>query len=285
MTLARIATPLLACAALTAAAAGQSADPIYDAPYVPSPRSIVAEMLELAEVGAEDHLIDLGSGDGRIVLTAAKVFGASGLGVEIREDLVELSRRAAMLHGVADRVRFVRQDLFETDLSEATVVTLYLLPETVNRLRGKLLWELAPGTRILSHDYPIDDWPAERVVHLEHQDKVEVTGVARTNLYLYRVPADVDGRWRATVPAGVSTGPLDLEFAQHLTLVRGRARVGEQLLPLVDVELAGLDIAFSLPGRVARFSGRIDNGVMAGTVEADGVRGRWRAERGKVDPR
>lgn len=163
-------------------------DTATGAPYVPSPQSIVARMLELAGVDGSDFVIDLGSGDGRIVLTAAKVFGARGLGVEIREDLVRQSRQAAARLGVDDQVRFVHQDLFDTDLSGADVVTIYLLPETVNRLKGKLLRELRSGTRVVSHDYPIEGWQPRQVVRLEHPAKVDVTGVERTLLYLYELP-------------------------------------------------------------------------------------------------
>lgn len=179
--------------ALVAAAAAAGADaetPDAGAPYVPSPHEIVERMLELGDVGPGDYLIDLGSGDGRIVLAAARTRGARGLGIEIRGDLVEQARKSARKQDVADRVSFVEQDLFEADLSRATVVTVYLLPETVGRLRSKLLRELAPGTRVVSHDYPIEGWNAERFEQLEHPAKVQVTGVARTNLYLYRVPGE-----------------------------------------------------------------------------------------------
>jgi SAM-dependent methyltransferase len=195
-------TAALLVAGLLSAAPGQAdgaavepgedpAEPKYEqAPYIPSPTSIVDQMLELANVGPDDYLIDLGSGDGRIVLSAAKEYGARGLGVEILGDLVELATRSADELGIADRVRFVQEDLFEVDLSAASVVTMYLLPDMVNRLRDKLLRELAPGSRIVSHDYPIEGWPAERMIQLEHEEKIAVTGVPRTHLYLYRVPAD-----------------------------------------------------------------------------------------------
>ena len=260
-------------------AVAHAADSGRQAPYVPSPHSIVAEMLELAEVGPEDYLIDLGSGDGRIVLTAAKVFGARGLGVEIREDLVATANQAAVREGVADRVTFVQQDLFETDVSEATVVTMYLLPEMVNRLRDKLLSELDAGSRILSHDYPIEGWRAEEVVRLELEEKVAVTGVPRTNIYLYRVPADIAGRWQATVPESVSREPPVLEFLQFREVVQGRALIGERQLPLEEAELKGEEVAFTLPGRDARFRGRLMDGALVGTVEVAGVEGRWRATR------
>ena len=120
--------------------------PVDAGPYVPSPQSVVADMLKLADIGPRDFVIDLGSGDGRIVLTAAKVFGASGFGVEIKDELVKLSNAAAKKEGVADRVKFIKADLFKTDISRATVLTMYLLPNTVNMLKEKLLTELKPGT-------------------------------------------------------------------------------------------------------------------------------------------
>src|SRR5882762_10468656 len=143
----------IATAMLLTATAACAADlqPIKDAgPYVPSPQSVVSDMLRYADVGANDFLIDLGSGDGRIVLTAAKVFGARGFGVEIKEDLVKLANEAAQKEGLADRVKFLKADLFKTDISQATVITMYLLPDTVNLLKDKFLTELRPGTRIVS---------------------------------------------------------------------------------------------------------------------------------------
>jgi predicted RNA methylase len=158
-------------------------------PYIPSPQSLVVDMLELAGVGADDFVMDLGSGDGRIVITAAREFGARGLGVDIDPDLVAWANAAARAEGLEDRVLFIEADLFETDLSAATVVTMYLLPETVNRLADKLLRELRPGTRVISHDYPIEGWEPARFLERHHEDKIPVTGVSRTNLYLYVIAA------------------------------------------------------------------------------------------------
>lgn len=158
-------------------------------PYVPTPDSVVEAMLKLAGVGPKDFLIDLGSGDGRIVITAAKKFGARGFGVDIDDTLVALSNRAAVREGVGDRVKFYRQDLFQTAIGQATVVTVYLLPHTVNMLREKLRSELKPGTRIVSHDYPMDGWIPERTISMDVQDKINATGVPTTWLYLYVVPA------------------------------------------------------------------------------------------------
>src|SRR5438105_15399542 len=135
----------MAIAAVFALSSASATDlqPTKDAgPYVPSPQSVVADMLRYAEVGPNDFLVDLGSGDGRIVLTAAKVFGARGFGVEIKEELVKRANEAAQQEGLAERVKFVKQDLFKTDISQATVVTMYLLPDTVNLLKEKLLTDL-----------------------------------------------------------------------------------------------------------------------------------------------
>ena len=141
-----------------------------DVPFVVTPDNVTLEMLKLANVGPQDYLIDLGSGDGRIVIVAAKRFGARGLGVEIVPDLVKKSRESASLAGVADRAEFREQDLFATDLSKATVVTLYLLPE-VNLQLAPRLQKLKPGTRIVSHDWDMGDWKPDRTIEVDAPDK------------------------------------------------------------------------------------------------------------------
>uniref|UniRef100_A0A832M3B3 Class I SAM-dependent methyltransferase n=1 Tax=Oscillatoriales cyanobacterium SpSt-402 TaxID=2282168 RepID=A0A832M3B3_9CYAN len=149
-----------------------------DVPYVPTPQAVVDEMLRLANVKKTDRLYDLGSGDGRIVITAAKQYGISGVGVDIDPRRVQEANENAKQAGVNDRVEFRQQDLFQTDLREATVVTLYLLPQINLRLRPKLLSELKPGTRIVSHAFDMGNWKPEKVV--------QVNG--RT-IYLWTVPA------------------------------------------------------------------------------------------------
>ena len=199
-------------------AVAQDVQPIKDAgPYVPSPQSVVSDMLRYADVSAEDFLIDLGSGDGRIVLTAAKVFGARGFGVEIKDDLVKKSNEAAKNEGLAERVKFMKQDLFKTDLSQATVITMYLLPDTVNLLKDKFLSELRPGTRIVSHDYPLTGWIPEKYVQMDLEDKVQISGVTTTLIYLYIVPAKVAGSWKAQMPPAMSkqAGHAFAEAAAH----------------------------------------------------------------------
>jgi hypothetical protein len=258
-----------------------TAPPINAGPYVPSPESVVAEMLQLAEVKPHDYVIDLGSGDGRIVLTAATVYGASGFGVEIQDDLVVLSNESARRAGLADRVRFIKQDLFTTDISRATVLTMYLLPHTVNMLSDKLLAELRPGTRILSHDYPLGGWLHESAKTFDLEDKIQITGVTRTTVYLYVVPAPVAGRWVASVPPSVSRQPLRLELTQQMQKVGGMAQVGSREVPFHDIRLRGEAISFSLPlagGRLARFTGTVRDGAIAGSVEHGGATASWSAK-------
>jgi hypothetical protein len=256
-------------------------NPVKDAgPYVPSPQSVVADMLRYADVGPNDFLIDLGSGDGRIVLTAAKVFGARGFGVEIKEDLVRRSNEAAQKEGLADRVKFMKQDLFKTDMSQATVITMYLLPDTVNLLKDKFLNELKPGTRIVSHDYPLTGWIPEKYVQMDLEDKVQISGVTTTLIYLYVVPAKVAGKWNAQMPPAVSRQPATLQLKQQLTRVSGSARLDGKDVPLEDVRLRGDRITFRLSGRRGEFSGRVSGNSIEGVMDSGSAKAPWSATLG-----
>ena len=166
-----------------------------EVPFITTPDHVTLAMLQLAGVTASDHVIDLGSGDGRIVITAAKRFGASGLGVEIVPDLVQKSRDNARAAGVVARTEFLAQDLFNTDLRRATVVTMYLLPEVNLQLRPRLL-ALAPGTRVVSHDWDLGDWAPDRTLTVDVPGKV-VGLDKRSRLHLWVVPAQVQGLWCA----------------------------------------------------------------------------------------
>ena len=270
-------------AAVGAPAQAKDQEPVDAGPYVPSPQSVVSDMLKLAEVGPKDFVIDLGSGDGRIVLTAAKVFGASGFGVEIKDNLVKESNDAAKLQGVADRVKFITQDLFKTDISKATVLTMYLLPHTVNMLKDKLLTELRPGTRILSHDYPLAGWIPEKYVQMDLEDKVAISGVTTTLIYLYVVPAKVQGSWSAMLPPGLSKDPVRLELKQQITRVSGSARIRGKDLLLEEAKLRGERLVFRVlsGGRNYEFTGMVKSGVIEGTVEGAGTKAPWSAATAK----
>ena len=179
-----------ALAALLLAVPAAAADEV---PFVVSPDSVTLAMLNTAKVTNEDYVIDLGSGDGRIVILAAKRFGARGLGIEINPELVAKSRENARNAGVGSRVSFREQDLFKTDLSPANVVTLYLLPEVNMQLRPKLL-QLRPGTRIVSHDFDMEDWEPDKTLTVDAPDKA--IGLGKTSkVYFWVVPARIEGLW------------------------------------------------------------------------------------------
>jgi SAM-dependent methyltransferase len=158
------------CVAIAVPLGSADAAFIEEVPFIVTPDNVTLEMLKLANVGPNDYVIDLGSGDGRIVIVAAKRFGARGLGVEIVPDLVRQSRENAKRAGVEERAEFREQDLFETDLSKATVITLYLLPEVNLQLRPRLQ-KLKPGTRIVSHDWDMGDWKPDRTIVVDAPDK------------------------------------------------------------------------------------------------------------------
>lgn len=180
---------LLATLALVAAPAFAQ----DEVPFIVTPDTVTLAMLQAANVGPEDHVIDLGSGDGRIVITAAKRFGASGLGVEIVPDLVRQSQDNARKAGVAAQVEFRTQDLFETDLARASVITMYLLPDVNLQLRDRVL-ALAPGTRIVSHDWDMGDWAPDLTLTVDVPDKA-IGREKLSRVHLWVVPARVHGRW------------------------------------------------------------------------------------------
>ncbi|HEX4926843.1 MAG TPA: methyltransferase domain-containing protein [Burkholderiales bacterium] len=275
----RAAASVVFALIMTSATHAEDLAPLKDAgPYVPSPQSVVSDMLRYAGVGPNDFVIDLGSGDGRIVRTAAKVFGARGFGVEIKEDLVRQANQAAVREGIADRAKFYQRDLFKTDLSQASVVTMYLLPDTVNLLKDKFLAELKPGTRIISHDYPLTGWLAEKDRVFDLQEKVAISGVTTTILWLYIVPAKVEGRWAVELPAGMAKRPAVLDLKQNITNVHGWLHLDGDEVPLQAIKLRGERISFELAGRKAQFSGEVKGGVIEGAVQAGRVRGPWSAK-------
>jgi len=276
---ARVSAAVLMVAAMLASAADKA--PVDAGPYVPSPSSVVSDMLTLAEVGPKDFVIDLGSGDGRIVLTAAKVFGARGFGVEIKEKLVKEANDAARIQGIADRASFLVQDLFKTDIRKATVVTMYLLPNTVNMLKDKFLNELNPGTRILSHDYPLSGWVPEQYRQFDLEDKVAISGVSTTLIYLYIVPAKAEGAWSAKLPAQLSKEPVRLNLRQQITRISGTARIGGKDVPLDDAKLKGERLSFKLAlgGTTYDFTGNVRGASIDGTMEGGGSKTAWSASK------
>ena len=202
--------------ALCVLAPAAFAAPAEEVPFIVTPDNVTLAMLTLAKVGNEDYLIDLGSGDGRIVLTAAKRFGARGLGVEIVPELVEKSRAAARNMNVEGRAHFREQDLFKTDLSPASVVTMYLLPDVNLQLRPRLL-QLRPGTRVVSHDWDMGDWEPDKTITVDVPDKA-VGLEKRSKVHLWVVPARIEGDWCGT---GKAKG-VNLRLAQSHQKFRGQ---------------------------------------------------------------
>jgi Methyltransferase domain len=271
----------LVLAAATGAASDEGRKPESAGPYVPTPWVIVDEILKLGGVGPNDYVVDLGSGDGRLVLTAVTRFKArGGFGVDIEPPLVADANERARREGVADRVKFHVRDLFDTKVGEATVVTLYLLPSSVPKLEPKLLAELAPGSRVVSHDYPFPDWPHDRYVKLDVPEKVAITGTPRTTLYLYTVPARIGGEWELRLPAALAKRPLKLSIKQRASGAAANVGDGEKMVAVSDIEVHATDVRLTLPAGVAGskpvlLKGKASDRVMDGTV--DGAR--WRATR------
>jgi len=252
-------------------------------PYVPTPWPIVDELLKLAEIGPQDIVYDLGSGDGRLVIEAAKRYGSRGVGIELQKKLVEQANADAAREGLAERVKFLEADLFESSYKDASVVTLYLLPRFVTRLVPKLRSELKPGSRVVSHDYPLVPWPPDKTLSFEVDEKEPITGSKRTVLYYYVVPARVEGAWQVVVPKGILDVPLTIEFDQEIESTNGLARVGPNVSLLRDLALRGERIRFGLlaRGRLLTFTGTVSGTSMAGEVSASGstAKERWSATR------
>jgi len=183
-------------------------------PYVTTPAAIVDAMLSIAGVGDKDYLFDLGSGDGRIVIAAATQFHARGVGIELDGTLVDQSRESAAREGVSDRVEFLQQDIFSSDFRDATVLTMYLLPEVNLDLRPRILFGMRPGTRVVSHDWDMGDWePDDRRV-IPTSEKA-VWPLTESRVYLWIVPARVSGYWRGTLVGPDGEEPVVIEFAQR----------------------------------------------------------------------
>ena len=236
-------------------------------PFVVSPEEVVDRMLRIADVGADDYLIDLGSGDGRIVIGAAKR-GARALGIDIDPTLVAKGRENAAAAGVSDRTKFVAQDLFDTDLSRASVVTMYLLPEVNLRLRAKLL-ALKPGTRLVSHDWNMGEWEPDETIELRTPEKPVGLG-GKSRIHLWIVPADARGHWVAEIPQQGGTWEFDIGQEFQAVGVRARVGGGERDLTVRATRLRGLEIKMVITGLVG---GKAWNHLFKGTISGDRMAG------------
>lgn len=257
---------LLACSTAFAQAP-QIGQVSKDSVWVPTPDRMIRRLLQLADTTGDDVVVDLGSGDGRIPIYAAKHFGARGIGVELEGNLVELSRKSAAAQGVEHRVRFVQQDLYEADISGATVVALYISPGVMERLKPRLL-ALKPGTRVVSHHFTLGDWDPDEVVQVE----------GRTG-YLWVVPSAVAGRWRVRM-AGEE---FSVQVEQRHQAIRTEGERGGKPLHVIGARLRGTEIrftSFDRDGATRHFEGRVEGSRMAGESEGPGIEPRrWTAER------
>jgi SAM-dependent methyltransferase len=283
----RATLALLVCLALTSHVRAVE----IAAPYVPTAQSVVERMLQIAKVGPDDFVIDLGSGDGRIVITAAQKYGARGFGVDIDPELVAQANANARKAGVSDRVQFHERDLFATDLSSATVVTIYLLTRSVIKLQAKL-FDLQPGTRIVSHAGSMGEWKADHFEMLDVRDRVRPDAPGRTYLYVWIVPAKVAGRWRWSLPVAGRSYDYELNINQKFQAFSGTLKVGGRQIPLTPGKLTGdritLNVTAELNGAAVRhqFDGRISGRTITGTASLDsnGVRSATNWNAARADP-
>ncbi|MDB5901622.1 MAG: hypothetical protein JWM26_500 [Betaproteobacteria bacterium] len=270
----RAAQAASAALALVVFPASYAAD--ASVPYVPTPQVVVDRMLEIGKVGPQDYLIDLGSGDGRIVVTAAKKFGTRGQGVDLDPTRIAEANENARKAGVTDKVAFARQDLFETDLAPASVVTMYLLPRVNLELRPKLL-DLKPGTRIVSHDFSMDDWKPDHQEQLEAKDKYGGSG-GISDIFLWIIPAKIAGSWQSEVLVRGKPVPYAFTLAQEFQRVSGSAQVAGRAVPLENTRLQGDELSFELTAEIEgvrikhQFTGKVLGGYIGGTADLSAAR-------------
>ena len=240
-------------------------------PYVPTPQVVVDRMLEIGKVTEQDYLIDLGSGDGRIVVTAAKKYGARGFGVDLNPSRIAEANDNAQKAGVADKVQFQRRDLFETDLTQASIITMYLLPRVNLDLRPKLL-DLKPGTRIVSHDFSMGDWQPEQHEQVEAKDKYGGAG-GTSDIFLWIIPAKVAGTWKSELQVRGKPVPYEFTLQQEFQKVSGTAQVGGRRVDLQNVKLTGDELTFEFPADVQglpikhQFAGKVFGSTIGGTAD------------------
>jgi SAM-dependent methyltransferase len=240
-----------------------------DVVWVPTPDEVVERMLVMAQTKPEDYVIDLGAGDGKIAIAAAKKFGARSMGVEYNPDMVAYAQKNAQAAGVVGKAQIVHGDIFVTDFTPATVLTMYLLPSLNMRLRPQIL-AMRPGTRVVAHAFNMEDW--------EPDESSDVDG---RRVYFWVVPANVAGRWAVELSGGSGSEKVSLNFDQKFQRIEGVAYLGSVLAGLREPKLSGFRISFAyVDSRGVRrdFAGRVTGATMAGSFRTDGGQeGRWSA--------
>jgi len=245
----------------------QSGQEGKDVIWVPTPQALVERMLQMANTKPTDYVVDLGSGDGRTVITAAKKFGTRALGIEYNPDMVELAKRNAEKEGVSDKATFMQGDIFQTDFSKANVLTLYLLPSLNVKLRPTIL-NMRPGTRVVSHAFTMDDWQPDQT------DSAD----GRT-AYMWIVPAKVGGTWKIDV-AGAGARSYDATFLQQYQNIGGSAKAGERTVQFSNGKLRGETINFTIADDANTkrdFTGRVVGNKIEGSVKGAGGESKFTA--------
>jgi SAM-dependent methyltransferase len=236
--------------------------PALDVIYEPTSYPIVEAMLNMASVTSDDLVYDLGCGDGRIVITASKLRGSKGVGVDLDPERVKESRQNARKAGVTDKVVFYEQNLFKTDISHATVVMIYLFPEVNLRLRPRLLRELSPGTRIVSHSHTMGEWKSDLTRKVGGHD-----------LHFFVVPANMSGTWKGMETEGM---PTSLSLTQKFQQVNGKMTIGSETYPIRNCSLEGKGITFTLERKVEGakkllfFKGQVSGDTLEGSIVHEG---------------
>lgn len=257
--------PAIAFALSLPALAQQSVQ--RDVPYVPTPEHVVKRMLELADIKKGEFMMDLGSGDGRIAIAAARDYGARAVGIDIDPQRIQEANENAAKAGVKDRVTFKQENLFETPIKDANVITMYLLTTVNMKLRPRLLEELRPGTRLVSHAFSMGDWEADVYEKVDGRD-----------VYLWIVPAKVAGKW--TVKDGTRTFTLDLE--QNVQKLSGRANVDGKSVVVTNAKMNGEEIVFTveLDGKPATYHGKVGGKGIEAMSGPTATQKGWSATRG-----
>ena len=274
---------LIGATAVTLTAVTHAQTGVGDVVYVPTPQIVVDEMLAMGKVNKNDYLIDLGSGDGRLVITAAKKHGAKALGVDLDTYLLKVANENARKENVADRVTFREQNLFETDIAEATVISTYLLPEMNLKLRSKIM-KLKPGTRVVAHDYSMGDWyPDEQKTLVVPEKKVGNPGISY--IFHWVVPALVAGKWQSQLAIDGKALAYEFDMEQFFQNIDGNAKAGG-VPGEMRGKMTGEQVKFSLTSKGQKFDrhefqGKITGETITGTVRIglDSTQRPWTAKR------
>ena len=265
---------VLSVASVSTTTSAQSCDDKYDVPYVPTDNEIVETMLEMAHVTENDVLYDLGCGDGRIVIAAAKKYGARGVGIDINPLRIGESNKNAQQEGVTDKVRFIEQNFFEADISAATVLTMYLLPKINLQLRPRLFRDLRPGTRIVSHDFHMGEWDPDQSTVMDGGYDAESSFDNHT-VYCWVLPANVSGTWKLTVSDMSGLYDYILNVEQHFQKLQGTFTNKGESIPVKSLKIAGYTLQFMVgekdtgEANVRLFHGTVKGNYLSGTVKTN----------------